>query len=63
MQTLSFYEKAVYGQDLIYPVKEIAEHIKALTGKKTVDKYNLNALKSLGFEIEINKANFELIYY
>lgn len=63
MKTLKFYEKQVYGNTMIYPTVEIADYISMLTGKKTVDKTNLTALKRLGFEIIINKANFELTYF
>ena len=49
----------MYGQDKIYPVKEIETAIQALTGRRTVDMSHLKALKALGFKIVVNKANFE----
>ena len=61
METLLFYEKSVYGQDKIYPVKEIETAIQALTGRRTVDMSHLKALKALGFKIVLNKANFEAL--
>ena len=60
---LRFYEKNVYGKTLIYPVKEIKENFASLTGRQTADKTILQSLKNLGFEVIINKANFEIVYF
>lgn len=43
--------KSIYGRDTTYVVSPHAEHIAALTGKKTVDKSDLDALKALGFQV------------
>ena len=63
METLRFYERQVYGVNRIYPMPEIKEAIKALTGRETVDLHHLKALKTLGFKVVVNKANFEAVVY
>ena len=60
---LRFYEKNVYGKTLIYPAKEIKENFASLTGRQTADKTILQSLKNLGFEVIINKADFEVVYF
>ena len=62
MSELRFYEKNVYGNDLIYPVKEIAGQVSELTGKKTVSMSQLKALKALGFEVVLSKADFQTVF-
>ena len=62
MKELKFFEKSVYGNTLIYPEPSIAGRIQRLVGRKTVDLDHLTALKELGFDILINKANFEATY-
>ena len=63
MKELRFYEKNVYGNTLIYPSKEMKENFTSLTGKQTASKTHLQALKNLGFEVIINKADFEVVYF
>ena len=46
-------KKRVYGNDLIYIKSGHAEHIRTLTGKQTIDHKDIEALKELGFEIEV----------
>jgi hypothetical protein len=44
--------KSVYGNDLIYVVEPwAAELIATLTGKKTVSKHDIAALRGLGIEV------------
>ena len=43
----------VYGNRLIECVGEQAEHIKRLTGKKTLCERHIEALKALGFEFVV----------
>jgi hypothetical protein len=44
--------KSVYGNDLIYVVEPwAAAYISTLTGKKTVTKHDIEALKGLGIEV------------
>jgi len=62
MKQLNFYEKSVYGKDLIYPRKDISIPFHKLTGNLTANRTQLNGLKQLGFEIVINKANYEIEY-
>lgn len=47
--------KNVYGNELIYPVDH-ARDIERLTGKKTINNSDIEALKNLGVEIiDLNK--------
>lgn len=56
---LKFYEKSVYGNLLIYPVAELQNTFTTLTGAKTAQMHHLRALKDLGFQVIINKADYE----
>ncbi len=43
--------KSVYGQDLIYVLDpDVHKNIQTLTGRKTLTKSDIAALKNLGFE-------------
>ena len=47
--------KSVYGNDLIYVVEpRAATYIRFLTGKKTVSKADITALRGLGIEVKRN---------
>ena len=46
-------KKSVYGNALVYVRSEHAEPIKKLTGKATIDKADIEALKVLGFAVEV----------
>ena len=44
--------KSVYGNDLMYVVEPgKANLVRLLTGKKTVNAYDIEALKGLGIEV------------
>ncbi len=58
-----FYEKSVYGNTLNYPENGKAEDFERLTGKKTATQSHFDSLSNLGFQVIINKANFEVTYY
>lgn len=47
--TIEYYKKNVYGNELMY-IKDtkIAQIFLRLTGKKTIDKMAMDALKELG---------------
>ena len=45
--------KTVYGNDLIYPVNEVAMIFASLVGKKTFDLGDIENIKKLGFTLEI----------
>ncbi len=59
---LRFYEKNVFGNDLIYPAPEFAQAFSMLTGRKTAGESEMIGLEKLGFTIVINKANYETVY-
>ena len=46
-------KKRVYGNDLIYIKSDHAAAINQLTGKLTIDTGNIEALKQLGFVVEV----------
>jgi hypothetical protein len=55
-KVLRFYEANVYGNVLIYcHDSSIAEILRVLTKKKTVDHDDLEALKKLGIEVMLDK--------
>jgi hypothetical protein len=45
--------KNVYGVERIYPVNETAKKITSLTRKKTLDRDEIEVIKSLGYQIEV----------
>ena len=45
-------QKSVYGTDRLYPITH-AGTIELLTGKKTIDKADIQAFRTLGIEFEI----------
>jgi hypothetical protein len=51
--TIKVEKRRVYGNDLIYIKSAHAEAIKTLTGKLTIDKRDIEALKTLGFDVEV----------
>lgn len=56
MLIIRVYEKTVYGNVNMYVENaEQAAQIARLTGKKTVSVSDLNALRALGFTVEIVK--------
>lgn len=44
--------KSVYGNELIYPVNDVAHQFTMLTGRKTLSRRDLNRIQLLGFKIE-----------
>lgn len=49
---ITVYTKNVYGNNLIYPIGNLAHSFIKLTGTKTFSKYHLSIIKSMGIEIE-----------
>ena len=50
---LETFTKCVYGTDLIYIKDEtLRKAITGLTGKKTIDSYDIENLKALGLEVQ-----------
>ena len=50
---IKYFRRNVYGQDLLYIVGAEGDAIKTLTGKKTVDQRDLDALEALGHTTEL----------
>ena len=50
--TAVFEFKTVYGNDLIYPVNDVAKRLTALTRKITVTHAELHEFSKLGFDLE-----------
>ena len=56
--TVTIETRVVGYNEMIYPIGESAEHVKRLTGKKTVDLSDLRALQGLGIEVvEVKSAS------
>jgi hypothetical protein len=54
--TIEISAKAVYGKTLYYVVTASAkEAISVLTGKKTVTAEQIEALRTLGFNVKVNE--------
>ena len=51
--TITVKIKNVYGQERIYPICQQAKTFIELTGKLTFDKFDIEKIKSLGFEIKV----------
>jgi hypothetical protein len=45
--------KTVYGNESIYITSEHKEQVSSLTGKKTISRDDIKALKALGFNFEV----------
>tara|TARA_R100000458_G_C8231549_1_gene213090 strand:- start:278 stop:544 length:267 start_codon:yes stop_codon:yes gene_type:complete len=44
-----------YGNEAIYVVSENAEAVRTLTKKKTIDRSDIAALRSLGLSVEVQQ--------
>ena len=54
MSLIAFVEiKNVYGVERIYPVNETAKILTNMTGKKTLEKENIERIKKLGIAVEV----------
>ncbi len=47
--------KSVYGRECIYPVCDAAKQFAALTGKITLSRQNLDAIKKMGYEVRVKE--------
>lgn len=54
MKTLNFHPKDVYGRRLYYPLDTLARGFCQFLGAKTLNQTQLDALKGLGYEINLN---------
>jgi len=54
-------QKQVYGKTLFYPVCETAQIFSSLTKTRTLDRYSLQKIKSLGYSIELKQQELEVI--
>ena len=45
----------VYGNRMIYPVNELALSISKLMGKKTFNKGEIDIIKDIGFEVQVEQ--------
>jgi len=59
-QDIEVKVKNIYGQQLIYVQGEHKEAINALTGKKTINREDANALRELGFTVSILQREEQL---
>jgi hypothetical protein len=50
--TIQVEIKQQYGQERIYPLNYIGE-LGLLTGQKTINRNQINALKKMGFKFEV----------
>ena len=50
---LKVYYKSVWGNDLCYPVNDIAKNICKLTGAKTLSDHALSIAEDMGYELHV----------
>lgn len=54
MSLIAFVEiKNVYGVERIYPANETAKILTNMTGKKTLERDNVERIKKLGIAVEV----------
>jgi hypothetical protein len=54
MSLIAFVEiKNVYGVERIYPANETAKILTNMTGKKTLERDNIERIKKLGIAVEV----------
>jgi len=54
-------QKQVYGKTLFYPVCQTARIFSDLTRTKTLDRFQLKKIQSLGYSIELKQQELEVI--
>jgi hypothetical protein len=52
--------KTHYGTQYIYPICTTAQHLAALTGKKTFSHSDIKTIKALGYSIEVQQPEISL---
>ena len=58
MTTLRFRTSCGWGNELLYPMPEIAEQWEELTGCKTASESKLRVLRELGHQILVDEGHF-----
>lgn len=53
--TIPLYERNNYGNTALYATGPLAEPIARLTGRKTLTRHDLEALRQLGFEFALQQ--------
>ena len=51
--TIKVIIKNVYGNELIYPACETSQMFARLTGTKTLSRYAISIIKTLGYSVEV----------
>lgn len=49
--TITYYEKSNYGTPTYYIASEHKKAVQTLTRRKTIDRSDIEALRSLGFDV------------
>tara|TARA_R110002020_G_scaffold3108_10_gene14236 strand:- start:584 stop:763 length:180 start_codon:yes stop_codon:yes gene_type:complete len=52
MMIVFWFKRSVYGNTNLYIAGEAKQHIEQLTGKKTVNKQDLQSLEAMGLNVE-----------
>lgn len=50
-EIITYYEKSNYGAPVFYIASEHKDAVNTLTGKRTIDHYDIKALRALGFSV------------
>jgi hypothetical protein len=55
-QTIKVEVKQVYGVERIYPACEVAKKLNSLMPSKTFSRQDIDVIKSLGYNIQVQSA-------
>ena len=58
--TILIQIKNIYGNEMIYPANQTAQHFANIAGTKTLSVNTLRNAKLLGFTIDTKKADFTI---
>ena len=47
----------VYGNELVYPINEIAKSFCQLTNSKTLNRSTIDIIKSMGYSIKVQERS------
>jgi hypothetical protein len=53
MNTIQVEIKTIYGNEKIYPACDKAEGFCKLIGQKTLTRYDIEHIKALGYEVQV----------
>lgn len=58
--TITIKFKDVYGNRLVYPVCDNAQHFASIAGTKTLSTFVLKTIETMGYDIQIEQETLSL---